>query len=211
MNEQFEVIRYKRVLAGGYYISLTYDVYVDEEQTLGDENRLNLRRSMAVRQIMTQPGLQLKFDESDYREARLELLGREEERNRIAQDFREEGKLLVLDYPMLAVTGRLMGWKLTRIDFNVKYGAQLMFCDVWTGSCVCLVLLDGERGQSPEFRVEAMGENGLTEYHYCGIENGKCCIEEESNVHKRIVKIDSHGVCEVEEFVRMDDTRTYRY
>lgn len=195
------VICYERELPGGYHITMTPGVWLKEEDTIHMEQRATYR-VMAVDRVMTQPGLRLKFGSQVRQKVTLELPGGEEERKRLHEDWREKHKLLLLEQPLLALEGHLMGWKIIRLDILKDGGVSAAFCDVWGRSLIELLVTDKETGKAPVFGVDAIGENGRTQHTYLGMVDGKPQVWEKSELHERTVNIGPAGRCEIEEIIK---------
>lgn len=192
---------YERELSGGYYITMTPGVRLREEDLARMEQRATYR-AIAVDRVMTQPGLRLRFGSQVRQKVTLELPGGEEERKMLQEDWHEKNKLLLLEQPLLTLGGYLMGWKIIRLDILKDGGVSVTFCDVWNWRLIELFVTDKETGKAPEFSVNAMGENGVTQYVYMGMVDGILQVWEKSELHERTVKIGPSGRCEIEEIIK---------
>ncbi len=195
------VICYERELPGGYYIAMTPGVWLTEEDTMHMEQR-EFHRVMAVDRVMTQPGLRLKFGSQMRPKVNLKVPGGEAQEKALREDWREKHKLLLLEQPLLALEGHLMGWKIIRLDILRDGGVSAAFCDVWGGGLTQLLVTDGETGKAPVFGVDAIGENGRTQHTYLGMVDGKPQVWEKSELHERTVTIGPAGKCEIEEIIK---------
>lgn len=193
---------YVRGLPGGYYITMTPGVWLTEEDVLhGDRWRHDMDVQLAVNRVWTQPGMKLNFPVNTHKDLALKLPGGEEQMEKIRSDWREKGKLLPLEQPMLALTRRLMGWKLIRLSFPEKRPVSAVFFDTLSSRMIELEIVDESTGETPIFRLDTMGENGMTQYEYCGLRDGKPVIWEQSSKHERLVTIIGADKCMVDETV----------
>lgn len=197
------VVCYERELSGGYYITMTPGVWLTDRDVLhGDRWRQNVDVQLAENRVWTQPGLRLRFGSQVRQKVALDLPGGEEEREKLQEDWCEKYKLLLLEQPLLALEGHLMGWKIIRLDILKDGGVSVTFCDVWNRRMIQLLVVDRKTGKAPEFSVNAMGENGVTQYVYRGMVDGKLQVWEKSELHERTVKIGPSGRCEIEEIIK---------
>ena len=156
---------------------------------------------MAVSTVWTQPGMVLNIARVVLERTSLRLPGGEARKAELLGDKEEKPKLLLLDWPTLAVTGRLMGWKIIRIGFPKERPVTATFFDVLSSHLIELEMVNKDSGETPGFSVDAMGENGMTRYEYRGLVDGKSVIWEKSKRHERTVTILGPGKCEVEEVI----------
>lgn len=192
---------YERELPGGYYITMTPGVWLDECNTTPSACRQNNMPALAMSWVLTQPGLRLEFEPKERAVATLALPGGDMQRQRLQDKMADRQKLLLLEQPILALTGHLKGWKIIRINIRRDGDVQVQFFDVLSSQSIELSLVDINAGKAPHFSVDAMGENGMTHYRYCGLVDGNPQIWEKSAVHERTVAVISLDKCKVEEIV----------
>ncbi len=121
-------------------------------------------------------------------------------RRKLYSDPNDWGEELV-DYPDLAISGRLMGWKLYGVTIPVSGAVKLCFYNVWDGVHVRAGLLLGD-DETLHFTMEALGENGKTMYECKYDETTGCTVVHEmSEYHERYVTIDERGHCQVRELL----------
>ena len=196
MSEEY---LYRRELPGNYYISITPGTYVSEKAMSCHDVGQDQRNVLAAYDVLAVPGLQLELAQAELNDLRLELPGGENERRRLEEDLVQRGKLLPQKQYLLTLTGRLMGWKLIRIEFQPQWRICLTFCDIWTHHCITYYLVCYDGRAVPRFEVEAMGEGGMTRYIYLGVVDGKVHIHEIGEYYQRILYIGRDSVVEVYE------------
>lgn len=193
-------IQYQRDIPGAYYITMTPGISISTNFRNDFSQHNDPLRCAALEAIRSLPGLQPQFASEKLERIRLVTMVNEEYPE--AQEYYRWAKL-IFKQPQLAITSRLMGWKLHEIGIYPDGRVILYFYDMWNKVQTEIRLCQETCEIAPDFSVMAPGENGQTKYSYSQCAAGPT-IHEESAVHERYVTLRECGKCIVREIVRAD-------